>query len=495
MTLIFGRFTTTFNNFALGLAPPGEFTSAVNQLALYFVYLSIARFAVIYVATFVINIAAIRTTRSLRIAFLDHTLRQEVWHFDRETNGSTATQVTTNGNRVNQGIAEKLGLLVQGLALFISSFVVALSVQWELALIVMTAIPAIFLLGGVSISIIAANESKITRIYSSAAVTAQDAISSIRTIHAFSAQKKIVDRYDAKLNEARLLGHKQSPLFGALYAGQNFILMSATALAFWQGYRMYRSGQIAEVGTVLTVVLSVTLGATSMMTIAPQLQAITNAASAASELFSVIDKDSQLDPLNPNGLTPSSCHGQIEVRNLSFAYPSRPSAKVLRNLSLHVPAGKTTALVGASGCGKSTLIGLLERWYQPSGGQILLDGVDLTSYNTKWLRSHVRLVQQEPVLFSGTVYQNVIKGLIGAQRDLVDEEKMKLVEEACRMSNAHDFIQELPEGYHTQVGERASMLSGGQKQRIAIARSIISDPKILLLDEATSALGKQKQSH
>jgi ATP-binding cassette, subfamily B (MDR/TAP), member 1 len=270
--------------------------------------------------------------------------------------------------------------------------------------------------------------------------------------------------------------------------------MSGTALAFWQGLRMYRSGEIAGVGTVFTVVLSVTLGATSTILIFPQFEAMTNAGGAAAELFSTIDRASRIDPLAPQGIKPESCTGDILIRDLNFAYPTRKSVRVLDNLQLKVPAGKTTALVGPSGCGKSTLIGLLERWYTPASGSILLDGHDVSEYNIQWLRSNIRLVQQEPVLFQGTVYQNVIKGLVGEQQNLSEDKKMELVRDACIKSNAHEFIEQLPEGYHTQVGERASMLSGGQRQRVAIARSIISDPKVLLLDEATSALDPRAES-
>lgn len=297
-----------------------------------------------------------------------------------------------------------------------------------------------------------------------------------------------MNRYDEYLQTAHKEGNKKSLLFGILFSAQTFLVMSGTALAFWEGFRLFQSGEIDNVGTVFTVVLSVTLGATSTMLVLPQLQSITNASSAASELFSIIDKPSLLDPLSPEGMQPTSFTGEIQIRDLRFAYPTRPTAQVLQGLDLSIPAGKMTALVGPSGCGKSTLVGLLERWYQPASGQILVDGHDIAEYNTKWLRSNFRLVQQEPILFQGTIFQNVAKGFIGEQQNLSEEAQMELVQEACLASNAHDFIERLPEGYNTQVGERASMLSGGQRQRVAIARSIISDPKVLLLDEATSAL-------
>lgn len=236
------------------------------------------------------------------------------------------------------------------------------------------------------------------------------------------------------------------------------------------------------------------IASTAVSLLAPQLQSFSTAASAAAELFSVIDRDSELDPLDQAGISPSTCEGYIEARDLNFAYPSRPSFQVLSNLSITIPAGQTTALVGPSGCGKSTLVGLLERWYNPESGQLLLDGIDVAEYNTRWLRSTIRLVQQEPILFSGTVFDNVANGLLDTQRSLSRDEQLKLVQSACEASNAHDFIIELPEGYDTQLGEGAGMLSGGQRQRLAIARSIISDPKVLLLDEATSALDPRAES-
>lgn len=225
----------------------------------------------------------------------------------------------------------------------------------------------------------------------------------METIRAFGAQEKIVNWYDEYLQRARREGRRKLLIYGVLFFSQTFLTVAGTALAFWQGFRLFECGDIPNIGTVFTVILSVMLGATSVQSSLPQVGAITNASSAAAELFSIIDKPSLLDPLSSDGERPDTCTGEIEFCNLHFAYPTRPTAPVLQGLSLSVPAGKTTALVGPRGCGKSTLVALLERWYQPTSGQILLDGVDVIDYNTNWLRSRIRLVQQEPTLFQGTV--------------------------------------------------------------------------------------------
>lgn len=243
-----------------------------------------------------------------------------------------------------------------------------------------------------------------------------------------------------------------------------------------------------------------------MTSIAPQILVLTKASSAAAEMFRVIDRNSEIDPLSEEGIIPTECIGHIEIKDVGFAYPARPDISVLKGLTLSIPANKTCAIVGPSGNGKSTIIGLLERWYDQNRGALLLDGVDIRELNLKWLRTNMRLVQQEPVLFSGTVFENVALGLFGTEKaGLPEDEQRALVKKACKAAYADEFIERLPkarrapyapiqtstnslQGYDTQVGERAMMLSGGQKQRLAIARSIVCEPRILLLDEATSAL-------
>jgi ATP-binding cassette, subfamily B (MDR/TAP), member 1 len=193
------------------------------------------------------------------------------------------------------------------------------------------------------------------------------------------------------------------------------------------------------------VILAVIVAATAMTQIAPQILAISKASSAAEELFRTIDRESEIDPISEEGTVPKSCIGRIEIQDLHFAYPVRPDIPVLNGLTLSIPANKTTALVGASGSGKSTIIGLLERWYAPTSGKLLLDGVDTQELNLRWLRTNLRLVQQEVVLFSGTIYENVAFGLLGSDKaSLPDEAQRELVEKACKAAYASEFIERLP---------------------------------------------------
>ncbi|KAJ8117017.1 hypothetical protein OPT61_g1689 [Boeremia exigua] len=489
MDLVFGKFVTAFDGFAVGAIDPAEYRSQVNKYTLYFVYLFIAKFACVYIHSVLISMSAIRTTKALRIDFIKHILRQNIAYFDSDAAASVTVQATTNGNNVNNGISEKLTITIQGVSTFVTAFIVAFVVQWKLTLITVGIVPAILIITGVCIGIDTKNEAQLLPIYSKAGLIAEEVFSTVRTVHSFWLNPLLSNRYDKFLGDAMKVGMKKSPNYSVLFSSEFFCIYCGYALAFWQGIRRYHSGEISEAGDVFVVILAVIVAATAMTQIAPQILAFTKASSAAEEIFKTIDRQSEIDPLSDEGHVPATCTGDIRIEGVSFAYPARPDITVLESLQLLAPANKTTALVGASGSGKSTIIGLLERWYDHPSGTIYLDGVDIRQLNLHWLRTNVRLVQQEPVLFAGTVYDNVAYGLFGTPKaNLPAKEQRALVEKACKDAYADEFIERLPKGYDTQLGERAMNLSGGQKQRLAIARSIVSEPRVLLLDEATSAL-------
>ncbi|OAG00999.1 P-loop containing nucleoside triphosphate hydrolase protein [Paraphaeosphaeria sporulosa] len=489
MDLIFGKFVTTFVRFSTGVLTPAQYRSEVNKYTLYFLYLFVAKFCLFYTHSVLISIAAIRTTKALRVDFVRATLRQNVAYFDSAESGSVTSQVTTSTSNVNNGISEKLTLTIQGLSTFVTAFIIAFAVQWKLTLITISIIPTIIVAVGVCLGFMTKWENEMLEIYGQAGKLAEEVFSTMQTVHAFWLNPLLARKFDQHLLDARVIGMKNSPVYAVLFSTEFFCIYSAYGLAFWRGIRMYVSGEISQPGQVFTVILAVIVAATAMSTIAPQIIALGKGASAAAQLFQVIDRVSEIDSLSEEGLIPEKCAGRVEIQGISFAYPTRPDVQVLQMFSLSVPANSTTALVGASGSGKSTIVGLMERWYDPSAGNIFLDGTRIQDLNLRWLRTNIRLVQQEPVLFSGTVFENVACGLFGTEKgSLPEDQQRKLVVEACKSAYADEFVAQLPQGYDTQIGERAMMLSGGQKQRLAIARSIISDPQVLLLDEATSAL-------
>ncbi|KAF7548406.1 hypothetical protein G7Z17_g7084 [Cylindrodendrum hubeiense] len=493
--LIFGKFITVIADFTSGASSPSKFRSDVSELALYFVYLGIGRFVLSYIYNTLLTYSAYRVVRNIRHEYLRAALRQEVAYFDFGTGGSIATQATSNGRLIQAGIAEKLGLTFQGLAAFVTAFIIAFVVQWKLTLICLCIAPATMIVIGVVAGIEAGHETDILEIHAQANSFAEGILASVRTVHAFEMRARLVDKFDKYLDEAHDVGKKISPLFGIMFSAEYTIIYLGFGLAFWQGIKMLSTGEIEDPGAIFTVLLSVVIAAISLTTLAPYSIDFSRAISAAAKLFQLIDRKSAIDPLDKSGDIPSETIGEVELENVTFAYPTRPGITVLDNFSLRVPAGKVTALVGQSGSGKSTIVGLIERWYNPKSGSIKLDGRPIDTLNLNWLRKNVRLVQQEPVLFEGTVFDNIRHGLVGTELEKAPlEQQMERIKDAARMAFAHDFITELPDGYNTQIGQRGGLLSGGQKQRVAIARSVVSHPKVLLLDEATSALDPHAES-
>ena len=234
-------------------------------------------------------------------------------------------------------------------------------------------------------------------------------------------------------------------------------------------------------GDVMICFFSILFGGLNLGQAFPAFNSMTQARIEMAKLLMIIDRKSTIDSSDKEkGRKIESFKGDIELHNVSFAYSTRKDHPVYNNLSLKIDAGTTVALVGPSGCGKSTMVSLIERFYDVDAGSLKLDDVDVRDLNVSWLRSQIGYVGQEPVLFSGSIRDNIAYGY----PDASDES----IEKAARQANCHTFISAFPDGYDTDVGERGIQLSGGQKQRIAIARAIVRNPHILILDEATSAL-------
>ncbi|KAI6757046.1 hypothetical protein HG530_011644 [Fusarium avenaceum] len=489
MNLVIGELMDVMGDPTRIATDPDGFMAAVSKNSLYFVYIGIARLGCTYVYSTLFTYVSLRVTNNIRQSYLRAALSQEVSYFDHGTSGSISMQGTSNGKLIQAGIADKLGLFFASFATFVAAFIIAFISYWKLTLILICIMPAIMLVIGTMATIDAGIDGKNLKVISQAAQYAETSLASIRTIKAFNLESRIMHKYTSFIETSRQLCRKKSGVYGVMFAWQYFIIYAGMGLAFWQGIRMIARGEVDGIGPVFTVLFSVIVGSTSINGIAPNISSFVRAGAGAAELFALIDRTSDINPLDESGQKPTQVSGVIEIQSIGFSYPTRPDTKVLDGFSLNIPAGKVTALVGASGSGKSTIIGLLERWYNPATGDIKLDGVSLKDLSVTWLRTTMRLVQQEPVLFNRTIFENIVNGLIGTPWEKATRANQEdRVKQAAKLAFADEFIQNLQEGYDTRIGERGGLLSGGQKQRIAIARSIVSDPSILLLDEATSAL-------
>ncbi|NXH93162.1 MDR1 protein, partial [Edolisoma coerulescens] len=466
--------------------PGVDIEGEMTKFAYYYVGIGFAVLILSIIQVWTFLVTATRQTARIRQKFFFAVLHQEMAWFDTTQIGTLNTRLTDDINTIREGIGDKISIFLQFFSTFVSGLIIGFIYGWKLTLVVMSVSPLLAASAAVWSTLLASLTAKELSAYAKAGAVAEEILTAIRTVVAFNGQQKALEKYDANLEMAKHVGMKKSITTNTCLGLSQFFIFGSYALAFWYGTKLTAEDPHYDIGRVLIVFFSVLVGAFSLGQAAPNLESVANARGAAYEVYKIINKKRLIDSSSKEGYKPDKLIGEIEFRNIHFSYPSRPDVKILKGLNLKVQTGKTIALVGASGCGKSTTVQLLQRFYDPGQGEITLDGRDIRTLNTKWLRENIGIVSQEPVLFATTIAENIRYG----REDISDAE----IEQAAKEANAFDFISRLPDKFNTMVGERGAQLSGGQKQRIAIARALARNPKILLLDEATSALDTQSES-
>ena len=324
--------------------------------------------------------------------------------------------------------------------------------------------------------------------FSSSAALAAEAVSAMRTVSSLALEKYILKQYQERLDGVAQRSTKALIWTMFWYSLSQSVSFLAMALGFWYGGRLISLGEYTTT-QFFTVFIAVVFSGEAAAAFFSYTTSLTKTTTAANYIFwlrrlqPAVQEDASKPPFNNNN---DKGPTHIEVQNVAFAYESRPHAKVLEGVDVNVKPGQFIAFVGASGCGKSTMISLIERFYDPVSGCIVCDGTTVPELCPRKYRRDIALVQQEPVLYQGSIRDNIAMGIEG---EATDEQ----VRFAAQQSNIHDFITSLPEGFATLCGNRGTQLSGGQRQRIAIARALIREPRLLLLDEATSALDTQSE--
>ncbi|KAK7508463.1 hypothetical protein BaRGS_00000029 [Batillaria attramentaria] len=438
----------------------------MKTYAIYYIIIGVVVIVCGYAQVCLWMTAAERQAHRIRHKFLYNVLRQDIAWFDTHDIGELNTRLADDVLKIHDGIGDKVGTFVQWNCGAIAGFIIGFVYGWKLTLVILAVSPLLVISAGLFGKLAASMTTKELQAYAKAGAVAEEVFSSIRTVVAFGGQDKEAERYYDNLGEARSFGVKKGFSNGLSMGFVWLVIFGSYALGFWYGGKLTRDEP--DNYTVGTMLIS-----------------LSAARGAAFTIFQLIDLQPKIDNLMEDGKRPQSVTGTLTFQDVHFVYPSRPDVKILNGLNLTVRPGQTVALVGSSGCGKSTTVQLMQRFYDTEQGKVMLDGTDIRELNVRWLREHIGVVSQEPVLFATTIAENISYG-----REGVSQQE---IEAAARNANAHDFISSLPEKYNTLVGERGAQLSGGQKQRVAIARALVRNPRILLLDEATSALDTESE--
>ncbi len=425
-----------------------------------------------------------RVVTDLRRAVYDHAIGMSPRFFETIRTGETLSRITTDTTLIQSLVSSSISIALRNLLLLIGGIVMLFFTSAKLTALVLLTVPLVI------VPIVVAgrkvrgfSREAQDRLAESSAI-AGETLSSIRDVQSYTQEDAVRLRFGDATEGSFEAARKRITARSLLTAVVIFLVFTGIVGVMWIGARDVISGTMSagELGQFILYAVLVAGAVGALTEIWTQAQ---QAAGATERLVEILDTEADIvPPENPVAL-PVQALGDIVFDHVSFNYPSRPNVRTLEDVSLHIAPGETVAVVGPSGAGKTTLFHLLQRFYDPAEGSIRLDGVPLDAADPTTVRARLAVVPQEPAIFAASVFDNIRFSRPDASEDEVYE--------AAKAAAAHDFIEALPEGYATEVGERGVMLSGGQKQRIAIARAILRDAPVLLLDEATSALDAQSE--
>lgn len=421
----------------------------------------------------------------LRANVLKKTISQDAEFFDIHKVGDLVSRLSTDAfvvsRSMTQNISDGFKATITGSVGIAAMFLISP----QLASVVVFFIPPVM----IGTAIFGNKVRKISRGIQQAtgnlSKIGEEQLNSIKTVQSFVAEAKELRKYNSGIRGVFALGRKEAKLNATFYASTAVIGDFSFLIILAYGAKLVASGSLT-VGDLAAFMLYAEYAHNAMYSIASFYSELMKGTGAASRLFDLIDRKPRIHASIGEPVR-GKPRGEIEFKDVSFSYPTRPKIQIFNELNFKIPENSNVCVVGPSGRGKSTITALMLRYYDISSGQILLDGKDISKYSAKSLRRHLGVVQQEPILMSGTIRDNITYGL---KSENVPEEE---IIEAAKKANCHDFIDKFPDGYDTVIGPRGALLSGGQKQRISIARALIKNPAVLILDEATSALDSKSE--
>lgn len=459
-----------------------------------------------------------RVNVRLRTLLMDSLLVQDIGFFDVTKTGDITSRLSSDTTLVGDQVTLNVNVFLRSLVQAIGVLIFMTILSWQLTLLAFISVPAITMLSRWYGEFIRSMTKLMQKKLADGNSISEAAIGSMPTVRALGAENTEMSEFQKYMDEYLSLNVRGAIAYMGYATAVTSLPQLVTAVVLFYGGLLVMSDKDPMTsGKLVSFLLYLSSLSDAFNSIGYIFASLTQAVGAADKVFELIHRKpkrtlpaisdaaeremaqrnmqriravEQIQRYRLAGVKPSACSGEVTFNRVTMYYPARPQRKILDEISLFVPSGSVTALVGPSGGGKSSIISLIQHLYESSSGDVFIDGIKIHDLSPEWLSANIAVVSQEPTLFARSIRSNIMYGLEGTDREPTIDE----IKEAARLANASSFIEGLPQGYETDVGERGVQLSGGQKQRIAIARALVRKPKILLLDEATSALDAESEA-